>query len=330
MAPRNRVGFLYSGSQQSLRSQFNAFRSVLPVGVQLRGREVNNDHRQLLPGAQGFLNNVDVLVAAGGPASAIAARDATAAQPPEARTPVVFTSVTDPVRSGLYVRGGNLTGIAGMTTEMDAARLRLLQELDPNITKIGVLINRNRPNVAAQFQNLVQASDPRLDLVAGEVDVTANPPISIPQAIQTLRNQNVQALLVTADPLFNDERRTVITAVGNLPAIYQWREFVDDGGLMSFGPNLVEEYTAAGKYVVRVLNGEQPANIPLYQPTIFELVVNPAAARALKLRIPQSLVARARTAKHPAKPSPRKTAKRSPAKTAKRPQRKAAKRPRRT
>jgi putative ABC transport system substrate-binding protein len=213
-----------------------------------------------------------------------------------------------------------------MTTELDAGRLRLLQELDPSFIKIGVLRNANRPNLGTQWTNLQQAADPRLTLIAGDVDLTRNPPISIADAIRTLRDQQVQALLVTADPLFNDQRRAVIAAVGNLPAIYQWREFVDEGGLMSFGPSLVEEYTTATKYVIRILSGEKPANIPLYQPTNFELVINPHAVRALGLKIPASLKDRARPAKQTGKRSPRKTAKRSAGKIAKQPARKSAKR----
>jgi ABC-type uncharacterized transport system substrate-binding protein len=129
---------------------------------------VNNNYLQLLPEAQGLLNNVDVLVAAGGPVSASAAKQATAAQPNP--TPVVFSSVTEPVESGLYVLGGNLTGIAGMTTEMDAARLRLLQEFNPTITNIGVLRNGMRPNQQGQWTKLTQAADRKLQLNQGDVN----------------------------------------------------------------------------------------------------------------------------------------------------------------
>jgi putative tryptophan/tyrosine transport system substrate-binding protein len=288
MPAPNRVGFLYSGSQQSLKGQFAAFKSLLPAGIHLIHHPVNNNYSQLLPGAQGLLNNVDVLVAAGGPVSAFAAKQATAAQPNP--TPVVFTSVTEPVESGLYVLGGNLTGIAGMTTEMDAARLRLLQEFNPTITNIGVLRNGMRPNQQGQWSKLTQAADQRLQL-RGDV----NAPGQLQQVVQSLIAAN-QALLVTADSLFNDQRAVVIAPGGrplNIPAIYQWHEFVDDGGLMSFGPNLVEEYSAAANYVVRILNGEPVANIPLYQPTTFELFINGSTANALNLNIPPSLRARA-------------------------------------
>jgi putative ABC transport system substrate-binding protein len=284
-----RVGFLYSGSQQSLKGQFAAFQSLLPPGTHLIPHPVNNNYSQLFPGAQGLLNNLDVLVAAGGPVSAFAAKQATAQQANP--TPVVFTSVTEPVESGLYVLGGNLTGIAGMTTEMDAARLRLLQEFNPTITNIGVLRNGMRPNQQGPWTKLTQAADPRLKLDRGDV----NAPGQLQQVVQNLVAAN-QALLVTADPLFNDQHPVVIAPGGqplNVPAIYQWREFVDDGGLMSFGPNLVEEYSAAANYVVRILNGEPVANIPLYQPTTFELFINVSTANALKLNIPPSLRARA-------------------------------------
>jgi putative ABC transport system substrate-binding protein len=176
-----------------------------------------------------------------------------------------------------------------MTTEMDAARLRLLQELNPTITNIGVLRNGVRPNQQGQWTKLTQAADRKLQLNQGDV----NAPGQLQQVVQNLVAAN-QALLVTADPLFNDQRAVVIAPGGhplNIPAIYQWREFVDDGGLMSFGPNLVEEYSAAANYVVRILNGEPVANIPLYQPTTFELFSS--TANALNLNIPPSLRARA-------------------------------------
>jgi putative ABC transport system substrate-binding protein len=291
------VGFLYSGSAQSLGAQYNAFLSALPPGTTLNPPNpagVDDNYLALSGRAGAMLNSgVAVLVAAGGTVSALAARDETAKQPAASRTPVVFTSVTDPGRSGLY--RDNMTGVAGMTTELDATRLRLLQQAYPGITQIGVLINRHRPNYGVQWNNLQAAADPRLTLHQGLV----NGPGQIQQVIRNLLNLNpaVQALLVTADPMFNDRRSDVIRPGGTaltIPAIYQWSEFVDDGGLMSFGPNLVEEYTAAGNYVSRILNGEPVSGLPLYQPFNFELSINASAAKALSLEIPLSVKSRAR------------------------------------
>jgi putative ABC transport system substrate-binding protein len=293
------VGFLYSGSPQSLRGQYNAFRNALPAGVNVwpptaAASGVGNNYGNLQAEATALINRpVDVLVAAGGTVCALAARNAKQAL--KSNIKIVFTGVTDPVGNGLKTAGGDLTGVAGMTTDLDAARLRLLQDFVPGLRTVGVLRNANRPNLAAQWANLQAVADPTLNLIPGDV----NPPPApghIRHVIQTLVASPVEALLVTADPLFNDQRGDVITPGGAplpIPAIYQWREFADDNGLMSFGPNLVEEYTAAANYVTRILNGEHPSHIPLYQPMKFELVINSGTANALGLKIPSSLRSRA-------------------------------------
>jgi putative ABC transport system substrate-binding protein len=296
------VGFLYSGSHQSLGAQYDAFVNALPPGTSIfpnkGGSGKDNHYDQLLNEANKFVDNhqVRVVVAAGGTVCAQAARDGVAASGVP-KTPVVFTSVTDPRGSGLYA--DNLTGVAGMTAELDLIRLRLLQEANPTITQIGVLRNTDRPNAQPLWDNLVAKADPRLNLHQGNVGAPPAPG-KIKQVIQNLLGGNppppIQALLVTADPMFNDLRSDVIRPGGAalpIPAIYQWSEFVTDGGLMSFGPNLVEEYTAAGQYVGRILGGELPQNIPLYQPSKCELVINLPTATTLGLALPQELVDRA-------------------------------------
>ena len=228
-----KVGFLYSGSAQSLTAQYQALVNELPAGTDLDPPQpagVNNNYNALSGRAQAMINaGAVVLVAAGGTVCARAARDVTAAQPAGSRTPVVFTSVTDPGRSDLY--RDNMTGVAGMTTELDVARLRLLQEARPAIRKIGVLQNDHRPNKDEQWNNLRAAADPRLELVRALV----NGPGQIRPVIQGLLNlaPPVDALLVTADPMFNDQKREIILPGGNplsVPAIYQWGDFVTDGG----------------------------------------------------------------------------------------------------
>ena len=300
-----KIEFVYSGRLQSLRSQYNAFKAACPnpPTAVVTPHPVDNDYGALVGKFTGLMNNAAVLVAAGGPVSALAARAATQGQPPDQRTPVVFTSVTDPVGSGVYKGGDNITGIAGMTTELDLARLRLLQQLGENspIDKIGVLLNPNRPGVQAQFQKLKDASglgNNLVDKYAGTQGV-AGKKADIEKAVQELLTSDVKAILVTADPFFNDHRDAV-TKSGNpprplsKPAIYQWSEFVvEDGGLMSFGPNLVEEYAAAGRYVTLILAGKLPKDIPLHQPINFEFHYNRATAKALRLEMPKSLLAHA-------------------------------------
>jgi putative ABC transport system substrate-binding protein len=287
------VGFLYSGSQNSLGRQFQEFNRHLPRGITVIPRHADNDYDKLVELAK-------ELIDPHGPYVRVAAKTATTAHPPP--KPVVFTSVTDPIGSSLVERGGNLTGVAGMTTELDAARLRLLQELmqeqNPALTRVGVLTNPNRLNVDHQWMKLQQSADPNLILRRRDAGVPGRMPGTsqdITDAIRYLINvERVQALLVTADPLFNDKRRHVIREA-SIPAIYQWREFVEDNGLMSYGPNLAEEYSIAAKYVGLILGNppKQPAEIPLYQPTTFELVINRNTAAALNLAVPQTLLDRA-------------------------------------
>jgi putative ABC transport system substrate-binding protein len=292
------VGFLYSGSPQSLRTQYDAFVRALPLGTTIfppnpAGSGVRNDYNRLLAEAQALVDthHVRVVVAAGGTICARAARDGVAASGTPG-TPVVFTSVTDPRGSDLY--RNNLTGVAGMTAELDSVRLRLLQQAKPGIIEIGVLRNTSRHNAAQLWANLQATADPRLHLHPGDVQAPAAPG-QIRQVIRNLLalNPPIQALLVTADPMFNDLRSEVIKPEGtrlSIPAIYQWREFVDDDGLMSYGPNLVEEYTAAGNYVSRILRGERPRDIPLYQPINFEFLINSNTAKALGLELPTMLL----------------------------------------
>jgi putative tryptophan/tyrosine transport system substrate-binding protein len=293
------VGFLYCGSPGSLTTQYNAFINALPPGTPVypptaAASGVPYDMAQLRAAARIMIDpphQVQVLVAAGGTISALAAVSETAAD--AVPTPVVFTAVTDPFSN--HLTGGNATGVIGMTTALDAVRLRLLQELVPGIARVGVLRNVGRPNAPQQWGDLMSGRDSRLTLKPGNVNPNAG---TIQQAIQGLLAgpHPAEALLVTADPYFNDHRRDVIAPGGvalTIPAIYQWREFADAGGLMSFGPNLVEEYTAAGRYAGFILNGQQPQDIPLFQPTKFELVINNATAVALGLNIPPLLRARA-------------------------------------
>jgi len=293
-----KVGFLYSGSNNSMGPLLAKFSMLLPSNIPVIPKHADDDYSRLRSDAGDLISQgVDVLVAAGGPVSAFAAREATATQPLP-KTRVVFTSVTDPVGSQLYPAGGNLTGVAGMTTELDAARLRILQELDPTRTTIGVLTNPNRPNVAKQLADLTAGKDPKLTLVAQPAGTLGSPGTGqkVRQAIQNLPT-TVRALLVTADPLFNSRRPDVIPEVAakGIPAIYQWSEFVLEGGLMSFGPSIDEEYSAAANYVVKLLNNPRlpAADIPLYQPKKFELVIRLGTATTLGINIPQSLLVRA-------------------------------------
>ncbi len=233
---------------------------------------------------------VAVIVAAGGPAPALAAKAATTT------IPVVFTAVSDPVNSGLVASmncpGANVTGVAALTIELDAKRLELLRELAPAARDIAALVNPNRPDIVQQLsgiQTAVQSVGQRLLILkAGnerELDAVFN----------TQGEQKFDALLVGADPFFLSRSAQLLALLARhaRPAIFAQREFVVAGGLVSYGTNLFDAYRQAGVYTGLILRGDKPANLPVVHPTKFELVINLKAAKTLGLTVPLTLQASA-------------------------------------
>jgi putative ABC transport system substrate-binding protein len=238
-------------------------------------------------------HHVEVLVAAGGTASAQAAKDVTATQLNP--TPIVFTSFADPASPAK-----NMTGICARTTELDAIRLNLLHELMPGEQQFGALVNSSRTNYPSLEAGL---KDEATNLGLQEPvfkDVTGGGTASqiegaIEQAFSDWEGAKLKAAVVTADPLFNNHRDKVIDAARRhkIAAIYQWSEFVRAGGLMSYGTNLLEAYKLAGIYVGRIFDGTDPATLPVVLLTNFELVINLGTASDLQIGIPKTLYARA-------------------------------------
>lgn len=289
------IGFLSTASATARGGQqFAAFDSGLREAgyienqnVKIEYRWANDDYSQLPALAAELVRlRVTVIVAAGGHVSALEAHNATK------DIPIVFTTVTDPVKDGLVASlnrpGGNATGTAGLTSELDAKRLELLHEVKPTASVIGVLVNPNRPGLDAQTRELQAAAD-KLNLKLEFVKAATEREIDA--AFETLKSQRVEALIVTADPFFNNRRKQVISLADStkIPAIYQWREFVSDGGLMSYGPSITEAYRQAGINAGRILKGAKPADIPVVQPTRFYLVINRWTVRQLGLTLPPSL-----------------------------------------
>jgi putative tryptophan/tyrosine transport system substrate-binding protein len=259
--------------------------------VRIEYRWANDDYGRLRPLAEELVAlRVAVIVAAGGHVSALAAHDVTK------EIPISFTTVTDPVKAGLVKSlnrpGGNATGTAGLTSELDPKRLELLHEMKPTAAVIGVLINPNRPGLETQLPELRAAAD-KLKLKLEMQEATGDRDINIEAAFQGFASQRVDALLVTADPMFNNRRVQVLALAArhSLPAIYQWREFVTGGGLMSYGPSITEAYRQAGINAGRILKGTKPADIPVVQPTRFQLVINRITAKQLGLTVSPALVA---------------------------------------
>jgi putative tryptophan/tyrosine transport system substrate-binding protein len=290
------IGYLTTAPASSRgNEQFAAFhRGLREAGyaegqnIRIEYRWAGDDYALLRTLATDLVKlRVNVIIAAGGHVSAIAAHDATK------QIPIFFTTVTDPAKDGLVVSlnrpGGNATGTAGLTSELDAKRLQFLSQLKPEAAAIGVLVNPDRPGLDTQLKELRAVADRmklNLEVLEAKTDT------QIESAFQEFESRHVDAVLVTADPLFNNHRAKVLSLVArhSLPAIYQWREFVTSGGLMSYGPSITEAYRQAGINAGLILKGTKPADIPVVQPTRFYLVINTKTARQLGLSVPLEML----------------------------------------
>jgi len=178
------------------------------------------------------------------------------------------------------------------TIELDAKRLELLSELTPTVAVIGALVNTNRPGVEVEERDLLAAAR---KLGRELVVLRTDDGPSIEAAFATLAKRGINGVLVGADALFNDHRPQVVSLAAHyaMAGVFPWREYVTAGGLVSYGPNLSEGYRLSGLYVGRILKGEKPADLPVIQPTKFELAVNLKTAKTLGLIVPPTLLARA-------------------------------------
>jgi len=282
------IGILNSGSPDSLGEQFVAFHRGLKEAGFVEGQNVtieyrwaNNDYDQLSGLAKELAGRgVAVIVAAGGTVSAQRARDATRS------IPVVFTAVTDPLKSGL--NEDNLTGMWALTSELDPKRLELLHEFKPEAKRVGVLVHARRDRNKDQLATLARkATELSVELVPRDVENEAD----IDTAFGALAGQNIGALLVTADPFLNSRRTQIVAGATklNVPAIYQWSGFVTAGGLMSYGPRIADAYRQAGIYAGRILAGAKPTDLPVVLPTKFDLVINSEKAKAFGAIRPELL-----------------------------------------
>jgi putative tryptophan/tyrosine transport system substrate-binding protein len=233
---------------------------------------------------------VAVIVATGGPAPALAAKAAT-------RTiPIVFNVGADPVKLGLVASfnrpGGNVTGVSFFVAELDAKRLGLLRELVPGVRRTAVLLNPKNPNAGPQLSDITKAADTLGLQITVLHAATAD---DLDTVLANLPSADTGALLVGADAFFNSRRDQIVGLVARLelPAIYEVREFVAAGGLMSYGTSLVDAYHQVGVYAGRILKGEKPDELPVVQPTRFELVINMKVVQRLALTVPPLLLAQA-------------------------------------
>ena len=235
---------------------------------------------------------VDVILA-GGTSQALAAKQVT-------RTlPIVFAQAGDPVASGLVTSlarpGGNVSGLSNLTSDLVGKHLELLKQAVPGVSRVAVLWRAGEIGERTERDMLKGAEVAGRALGVQLQFVEVRGPADIDGAFSDMTKARVGALTVLGSALFATERRRLVDLVtkNRLPAVYPWREFVDAGGLMSYGANIADLYRRAATYVDKILKGAKPADLPVEQPTTFELVINLKTAKALGLTIPQSVLGRA-------------------------------------
>ena len=210
--------------------------------------------------------------------------------------PIVFLGIVDPVGAGFVASlarpGGNTTGFTPFEYGMSGKWLELLKQIAPSMTRAAVLRDPAIASGIGQF-GAVQAVAPSLGVELSPVDVRDAPEIE--RAVTSFARSSSGGLIVTPSPLANRHRDLIImlAARHRLPAVYAWRYYVTDGGLISYGPDSIDQYRRAAGYVDRILKGEKPADLPVQAPTKYELVINLKTAKALGLEVPPTLLARA-------------------------------------
>ncbi len=292
------IGFLSGASPGPFAHLVAGFRQGLSETGFVDGRDVAIEYRwaegqrdRLAELAKDLVRRqVAVLVATGGDLSAVAAKAATST------IPIVFSAGGDPVASGLVASlnrpGGNLTGLSMFTVLLEAKRLGLLHELVPSASAIAVLIDSNNQHAKALVKDIEEgARRGGVRLIA----VTTTAEGDFEGAFASLVQQRADALVVSNSPFFNNRRDRIVALAARhkVPAIYEFREFAEAGGLMSYGTSLVDVYRQIGVYTGRILKGAKAGDLPVLQPTKFELIVNMKTAKALGLTIPQSVLLRA-------------------------------------
>jgi putative tryptophan/tyrosine transport system substrate-binding protein len=290
------IGFLSSRSPGESEAVVSKFREGLGESGYVIGENVLVDYRwaegryeRLATLAADLIAlRVAVLFAAGGPPAALAAKAATST------IPVVFSAVPDPVRLGLVTSlgrpGGNLTGMSTFTADLGAKEVEHLKELVPTIKALVYLVNPSNPSGELEVASAVAAAR-----AAGiEVQVLK---ASTESELESIFASwpSADGLIVAGEPFFDSQRSRIVALVAKhgTPAMYSWRENVVLGGLISYGSSLTDSYRKAGAYTGRILKGEKPADLPVMQPTKFEMAINLKTAKTLGIVVPPTLLARA-------------------------------------
>jgi putative ABC transport system substrate-binding protein len=292
-----RVGFLGNSTALLEANLVGPFREGLRDLGYVEGRNILIEYRWAEGKYERFAAligelialKVDVIVTAGTPASLAVKRTTTS-------IPLVMVAVGDPVGSGLVASlgrpGGNFTGLVSIAPDLEGKRLELLTTIVPKLARVAFLLNpANAFHMTSEKQ--ARAAAKVLHLEVGFVAVRAESEFD--RAFQAITSQRAGALVMFADRLFLHHRARIVdfAARNHLPTVYAYSELVEAGGLMSFGPSYPGMHRRAAYYVDRILNGVKPADLPMEQPMTFELIVNLNAAKALGLKIPQSILQRA-------------------------------------
>jgi putative tryptophan/tyrosine transport system substrate-binding protein len=293
-----RIGVLLPGTPASYSPRINAFLEGLRDLGYEEGKTATfvwrwwNDQVERLPELAAELVSLDVqaIVTAGTPA-AKALKNATRS------IPIIMAVIGDPVAAGLVESlahpGGNVTGFSILASDLSGKRLELLKEVVPRLFSVGVILNPANPQPKIELKE-VEAAARALGVQIRPIQISAES--SLQNSFESIsRDRSVQAVIVLTDALLYNHRKQIATlaAAHQLPTMYFFREFVAEGGLMSYGPSDTDLFRRAASYVDKVLRGAKPGDLPIEQPTKFELVINLKTAKALDLNIPPTLLARA-------------------------------------
>jgi putative ABC transport system substrate-binding protein len=290
------VGWLSSRAPGESTDLVEAFRRGLSEAGFVEGKNLAiafrwaEGHYDRLPTLAADLVGLRVgaIVAAGGPVPALRAQEATPT------IPIVFTGLTDPISLGLVVSlnrpGRNVTGTSTFSSALTPKRLGLLHDLLPSATVIAVLVNPTNPSTESDAKQALAAAQTlglRLHILNASTDREFD------NVFATLVQQRDGALIVGTDPFFDTQRERLVSLSARhaIPTIYSFREYVEAGGMISYGNSISDNYRQAGNYTGRILKGEKPADLPVIEPTKFELVINLKTAKTLGLTIPPSVLA---------------------------------------
>jgi ABC-type uncharacterized transport system substrate-binding protein len=296
--PMPAVGFLDPRSPDGMAERLSGFRRGLKEAGYTEGENVaiiyrwgENQIDRLPELAADLARRQVAAIAATAPPSTFAAKAATNT------IPIVFNLALDPVRLGLVASlarpGGNLTGINFVSAELTAKRLGLLRELVPGATRVAVLVN---PANSSTNETTLRDLEPAARELALEIQVlNAGTSREINAAFETFLHRRPDAIFVGSDPFFTSRRVQLVNLASRhaIPATYHLRDFVEVGGLMSYGTDIADAYRQVGLYIGRILKGAKPADLPVVQASKFELVINAETSRLLGLTVPPTLLARA-------------------------------------